>query len=139
MASKRLDLVTLLAMLGFLGTTSAAAAPEPVVVVSEDCKRLVRHVPSADVAFTPGVDVYGRSVVPADLNGGSQLDLPTTFTFILEFQPLEDEERLDQTTLALGAVMVDERGEVYFNGRPVSDDEEAELARLCTEALNRGH
>ena len=135
----RTTLATIVTALSLATAVGVAAGPETVVVLSEDCRRLVRHVPSADVTFTPGVDVYGRSVTPAELNGSSQLELPTTFTFVLEFQPLEDEERLDQTTLALGAVMVDEKGEVFFNGRPVSNDEEAELARLCAEALSRGH
>lgn len=123
----------------WVATIAIAKAQETVVILSEDCRRLTRHVPAADVAYTPGVDVYGRKVAPAEVNGGSRIELPTTFTFVLEFQPLEDEEELDQTTLALGAVMVDENGEVFFNGRPIDDDSEAELARLCAEALSRGY
>lgn len=123
----------------WVDTIATAKAKETVVILSEDCRRLIRHVPAADVAYTPGVDVYGRKVAPADVNGGSRIELPTTFTFVLEYQPLEDEEELDQTTLALGAVMVDENGEVFFNGRPINDDSEVELARLCAEALSRGY
>ena len=36
----------------------------------------MRHEPAPDVAYQPGVDVHGRAVAPADLNGGSQIELP---------------------------------------------------------------
>src|SRR5690349_10976583 len=60
--------------------TAAAATPPPpppggasvsadgrVVVSSKACAEVVAHVPDAGVAYTPGVDVNGNAVAPADL------------------------------------------------------------------------
>ena len=66
----------------------AAAGAETLVVSRQDCQRLVRHVPAADVAYQPGVDVQGRPVAPADLGGGLDLGLPESYSFDVEIQPL---------------------------------------------------
>lgn len=68
---------------------AALAQPATVTVTREDCQRLVRHVPSADATYQPGVDVYGREVAPADLNGGAQIVLPDTYSFDIEIQPVD--------------------------------------------------
>ncbi len=49
---------------------AAPAFAAEVVVSARDCADLVRHRPAPGVAYRPGVDVHGRSVVGADLNGG---------------------------------------------------------------------
>ena len=58
----------LVAALWWLG--APAAAQERVVITRGECQRLVRHVPAADVAYAPGVDVRGKPVAPADIGGG---------------------------------------------------------------------
>ena len=47
-----------------------ALADDRVAVSRADCQRLVAHVPAADVAYKPGVDVHGKAVASADLPGG---------------------------------------------------------------------
>lgn len=37
--------------------------------IPPECRLLPDHKPNADVSYKPGVDVKGKSVVPADLNG----------------------------------------------------------------------
>ena len=49
---------------------AAAHEKATVAITRADCARLVAHRPAPDVAYQPGVDVYGREVVPADLGGG---------------------------------------------------------------------
>ncbi|HIC81294.1 MAG TPA: hypothetical protein EYP07_10060, partial [Kiloniellaceae bacterium] len=50
------------------GTAGPAWAEQPYLTITRaDCQRLVRHLPAADVAYQPGVDVRGRPVAPADL------------------------------------------------------------------------
>ena len=113
----------------------AARGGTRVEISRDDCQRLVRHVPAADVAYQPGQDVYGRPVAPADLAGGFQLDLPRRFSFDLEFQPL-DRDELDQSTFSVGRVSVDiVSGQVTYNGRPVQSEAQAELAARCRQAL----
>jgi hypothetical protein len=117
-----------------------------VLVSYEDCRRMTRYVPADDADYRPGVDVYGRPVASADLDGGAgAVELPRTVTFYLEFAPFETEEdgepalggkeQLDQSTIVLGRVTVDEDGYTYFEGQPLHDEEEARLYRLCREAL----
>lgn len=60
--------------------TQIEVAPK-VRITKRDCKRLVRHQASADVAYKPGVDVRGNPVVGADLNGGFTIPLPDVFEF----------------------------------------------------------
>ena len=66
------------------GVTLAVAADvraaSQLTVSKKDCARIVRYAPSADVAYKPGVDAYGRKVAPADLGGGSALKLPKEIT-----------------------------------------------------------
>ena len=50
-------------------------------ITKRDCKRLIRHQSRADVAYKPGVDVRGNSVVPADADGGFTIPLPVVFEF----------------------------------------------------------
>jgi hypothetical protein len=75
----------LLPLAGMLaqGTEAAKAEPEApkVRITKKDCRRLVRHQASADVAYKPGVDVRGNAVVPADISGGFTIPLPDVFEF----------------------------------------------------------
>lgn len=75
----------------------AAWADEAKVTVSrQDCARLVRHVPAADVAYQPGVGVKGRKVAPADLpgSGADMKVLPEVFEFTIAINPVGWGERI---------------------------------------------
>jgi hypothetical protein len=61
--------------------TTAFAEETKVTITKKDCRRLVRHSASADVAYKPGVDVRGRKVTPADAGGRRPLKLPDVFEF----------------------------------------------------------
>lgn len=126
----------LLTLLLLLGAGASYGAEEDLVrVTREDCQQVTRYIPSDNVNYQAGADVNGRPVAPADLNPPFQPSFSDRYSFVLEFQPLPDEERLELSTFALGVVTVDAEGHVYFNGEPLHYDEEAELQRLCQEAL----
>lgn len=120
---------------------SPAVAQDSRIVVSvEDCKRLVRHYPSADVEYKPGVDVRGRKVAPADLPGSKPLKLSDSFEFditleVFERLGIEAPKGLEDTALTVGTVSVDRRGNVLFNGEPLDDEEEAAIAEACQELM----
>ena len=88
----------------------AVAQPLEVIVTRADCSQLVRHLPDADVSATyqPGVDARGNPVAPADLYGPNPIELPDSFTFPIEVNPLntseirtlESERRIVATQLA---------------------------------------
>lgn len=61
-------------LLPFLVLCSFPAAAIEVTHSHQMCLFLDQHTPRADVAYQPGVDVHGKAVVPADLNGGDVLD-----------------------------------------------------------------
>ena len=63
------------------GAEASAAEPPKVRITKKDCKRIIRHQPSADVAYKPGVDVRGNPVAAADVNGGFTVPLPDVFEF----------------------------------------------------------
>src|SRR5690606_14696963 len=79
------SLAARLAGVGFLSLAVGSIAPfglgaagSAITVKEGDCRLLVKHVPSPDVAYRPGVDVNGDPVAPADLDGGYRVALPGT-------------------------------------------------------------
>lgn len=113
----------------------AAAQPVDLSV----CRSLTAHRPAPDVEYTPGVDVKGRSVAPADLPGSAgtapaveRFDLPVTIDFLRR-----SGVRMPSRT----AARVPGNGEIgvltlyanrlYFNGQPLGGPTEAELYAYC--------
>lgn len=96
----------LLLLLSACAVTGAALAEEPrdstaplrIVITKTDCQRLLRHTPSADVAYKPGVDAKGRKVAPADLDGGAaaamaQQMVPDVIEFPITVNPVKYQAR----------------------------------------------
>ncbi len=125
-----------IAALILVGATTAATAQITVEITEQDCSDLVLHVASADVAYQPGVDVNGNAVAPADLNGPQAIPAPDVITFPLT---LDLADRLgislgDVDILArpvIGDVAITSDGRVFFNGKPLTSDEQFELAQKC--------
>lgn len=132
--------------LGFLGVVAGGiphADAQRLVVSRADCERLVSHVPAPDVAYAPGVDVYGRPVAPADLPGSRRVALPETITFdanadLRRFN-LPKSSRLYAPNVLLGKVTVERDGRVLFDGQPLQRDENAAIAELCRQRLMPQH
>jgi len=125
---------------------AALAEERAAVTASEaDCRWLVKHVASADVAYKPGVDVRGRKVAPADLNGGGSIDVPREIPISLLI-PLRNlpvpvaPTLLNRAEIYAGTVTVDRiSGKVLYNGKPVGDAGQAELAAACEARLGAGN
>jgi hypothetical protein len=118
-----------------LGWTAPAGAE--VAISRRDCDRLVRHEPAPDVTYQPGVDVHGRPVAPADLGGGSQIELPDVIYIPIEVL-IQDKygipanSVLYDATALVGVVSV--RGnQVYFEDKLLSDPEVAALEAACRD------
>lgn len=124
--------ILLTAITIFLATTAGVQAQATVKVSDKDCRRLVKHVASADVNYRPGVDVRGNSVAPADLNSGARIGVPDGFSFPLTLD-LTERLGLSSDIMAepvLGEIKVS-GGKVTFNGEPLTGDEQRELAQKC--------
>ena len=122
--------------LAFLPLLAGEAAAEDarLRVNAADCARLVRHMPAPDVAYRPGVDVYGRPVAPADLSP-ADVAIPETISILIT---LDLQERfgipansvLFEGNAAIGVVAV-EGDRVTFNGLELTDPETRALAAAC--------
>ena len=123
----------------FLLAAALAAAPAAahekatVAITRTDCARLVAHVLAPDVAYRPGVDVYGREVAPADLGGAPRIELPETILIGIEINLLE---RFGIPVSHAGAEVGEvayRDGRFTFNGQPLQDEAQTELAARCQE------
>lgn len=123
--------------------------PLVITISKPDCSRLVRHIPDADVAYRPGVDVHGRPVVSADLDPVAAdfarrvvpdvLEIPITInplTYNKERQgittPQGIAKGLGLTQSKIGTVKYDFARDTFtFNGQPMMLDDQRALAAAC--------
>lgn len=115
----------------------AAPAGAEVAISRRDCERLVRHEPAPDVTYQPGVDVHGKPVVPADLNGGSQIELPDVIYIPIEVlvqdkYGIPANSVLYKATALVGVVSV-QGNQVYFEDKPLTDPEITALEEACRD------
>lgn len=117
---------------------AATAKPSPVID-DRFCQALVKHVPDADVAYQAGVDVHGKPVVPADLDGGHNGVLPQEFSIpltadLMSFLNLDSSalpaSAMKRNDIALGTLTI--RGDqVLYNGKPLTNTQQDNLSVLC--------
>jgi hypothetical protein len=96
-------------------------------------------VPGAD--YTPGVDVDGRPVAPADLPSSTPPlkldDFPIEISVNLEKRfGIPANSSLFHGKAVVGYVTVED-GRAYFNGQPISQSEQDMLAAACQAAKRR--
>lgn len=113
------------------------AGTAEVTVKPEDCRRLVAHRPTDDVAYKPGVDAYGRPVTPADLPGTQVIKAPNKITFSITYDALKGLGVSEGAGLLSGEASVGDvsydisKGRLEFNGEPLTDPEIGALAIAC--------
>ena len=144
----RRSIIAYLAPALLLLAAALAAAPgaaheqkTTVAITRADCARLVAHVPGPDVAYRPGVDVYGRAVVPADLGGPPRIEVPETILIDIEIDLLgrfgiPADPALYDPDAEVGEVLYKD-GRFTFNGQPLQDQAQAELAARCQEIVRQ--
>jgi len=119
--------------------SSVAAANEVQITVSkENCTRIEKHVAADDVAYKPGVDVHGKPVAPADLNGGNLLKFPNEIVIDLSL-PLQDllsspPDSLKNADVRVGEITYNiNSGKMLFNGQELADPAMHALAEECAK------
>ncbi|MDP9127149.1 MAG: hypothetical protein M3N08_02655 [Pseudomonadota bacterium] len=131
--------------LGFSDQAFAADSRKPVPPADQEadrglCQALTKHVPDANVAYQPGLDVKGRAVAPADLPGSPQMQTPRSFNIpvTLELAKVLNLDttvppfgQLGPTTEATVGTLTIAGDKVLFNGQPISDTQQDNLAVLC--------
>lgn len=111
----------------------ADADLEPTYGLNDsDCRWLTRHIPDADVAYKPGVDVHGKRVVPADLNGTYDMELPKTITASVSRRLLNHPNLRQETPFA--EIEIDlETGSILINGKGLLNDDQKRLIAYCKD------
>lgn len=132
----RLVMPTAFAVLALAGVPALAAE---VQVSKEDCKRIVAqtHVPAADVAYQPGVDVHGRKVAGADLpeSGNNLKVLPDKIQFDMTYNPTAAMKYGANTQMTTAKIEYDiASNRMTMNGQPIGDSQQRELAEACRKA-----
>lgn len=131
-------LLRLLCLLPPLMSFGAVAFAEDIQIeVSKiDCQRIVKYIPEPDVAYKGGVDVHGRPVAPADINGGNQLQIPDRIFIDLSI-PFKDllknyNPKLKNAEVYVGTVEYDlTSGSLLYNGQELADPVENAIANEC--------
>ena len=118
-----------------------ASAGDKLQVTKTECLRLFQHQPAPDVAFKPGVDVYGRKVAPADVPNASPFQVPSEI--VIDFsvdlnekygigQDAEGNKRYSATTETFGNVRVDPlSGKVTYGGQPLDGVDTEAIRDAC--------
>jgi len=128
-----INIIKIMILMILLLPIHAALAQSVVTINAADCDRLVAHVAAPDVAYTPGVDVNGQAVAPADLNGAPDIQMPDVITIPVTID-LATRLGIPTSFLArptVGEVQVSRDGRASFNGEPLTSDAEHELAKRC--------
>jgi hypothetical protein len=130
----------ILAGFGFLtGSAWLWPAAADIAVSRQDCDRLVKYQEPPGVEYQPGVDAHGETVVPADLGGGVNIQLPQTIIIPIEVL-IQDKYHIPANSALwrakaeMGVVTV-QGDQVLYNGQPLTDPESAALADLCKKQL----
>ena len=115
----------------------AAPVSAEIAISRKDCQRLVNHEPAPDVTYQPGVDVHGRPVVPADLGGGQQIQLPDVIYIPIEVL-IQDKYGIPANSVlydatALVGVASVRGNRVYFEDQPLTDPEIVALEAACRD------
>jgi hypothetical protein len=116
------------------------AQPLTITVVGDECTEATRHVPDADVAYEPDVDVDGEPVTPADVNGGLRVTIPDSFTIPITVDlarrfGIPAVPDLYKAEPNIGTVVFRD-GEAWFNGQRLTADDEAALIAACRDATH---
>jgi hypothetical protein len=117
----------------------AAAQQGPIVVSSSNCEAIAHVNDAPGVAYTPGIDVDGNAIAPADLAGGSTVlnqalaSAPIKITVDLQKRfGIPANSRLFQDEAQIGYVTVQD-GKAYLDGQPLNVAEQGLLATACRE------
>ena len=125
-----------------LASDTKASETPTISITVEDCRRLFRHRPAPDVAYTPGVDVSGNPVAPADLpeqrriTPPSEIVIPLTVDLLRRHGVGSTAKFAPRGEAAVGVVAYDiATGRVSYNGETLSDPEADAIADACASAV----
>lgn len=125
-----------------VGMVAGRAAERTIAVARSDCRLAIEHAAAPDVAYRPGVDVHGRPVAPADVEG-PDIVLPDVIPIFISADlrrrfGLRRNSPLLEAEAGIGIVEFQlSSGRLFFNGVELSEADEQALAALCREGAAR--
>ena len=135
-------------LLSAIAAFTVPALAATYTVQTDDCAAITAYEPADGVAYEPGVDVDGNALVAVDYNVIGRIDYDADDIVISIGNPLVatagvvgDEAAFvaaDGRIDTFGAESSDgivtlRNGEVYFNGRRITDNEARAIALACAE------
>ncbi|MEP3245858.1 MAG: hypothetical protein ABJN40_03565 [Sneathiella sp.] len=126
-----------------MSASMAVAEDIKITITEKNCQRVEKHIARSDVAFKPGVDVYGRAVTPADLND-NKLVLPENIVIDLSL-PLADlyapgntpPDALKNAEVKVGKLDYNILSDkLLFNGQELADPALHAIAQECRKKYN---
>jgi hypothetical protein len=137
----------LIALLLFAVTPAVAQEANPQIRIDKAaCRMVTKHIPDADVAYKPNVDVHGKKVVPADITPPTDYHLEDSFelrltadavrAFGLKTPKLRNNSRAITSDTVFGCITL-KHGKPYLNGKPLDDAGQNQLAVLCKSQEQR--
>ncbi|MCW8915448.1 MAG: hypothetical protein OQK24_06280 [Magnetovibrio sp.] len=119
----------------------AADAVTKASVKTKDCKRLMKRNARVGANYKAGVDVRGKKVKSADLDGGSNFKLPKEITIDFGLD-LAGKYGISGTsgyeaTAGIGTIKYDlGSGALTFNGKPMNTSDQAKIQKACAKVLS---
>lgn len=131
----------LTALVSFLLPSSMVEAGNTVKITKKDCQKIAKRRPQPGAAYQGGVDVRGRKVKGADLDGGSPIKVPNVIQFDLnadmsKYMSDNAADKLGDANAKIGTVRYDiKSGGMTFNGKRLTSPDAAEIRARCAEIL----
>jgi len=127
------------AIAALLLLTALPARADTVGISRETCAELVQHVPGSDVEYRPGVDVNGDKVAPADMPENAQITVPREFSIPITVDlgkrlGIPRNPNSFQSNAEIGVLSYKD-GQLFFNGQPLQNPDEAALSQACQRLM----
>jgi hypothetical protein len=134
-------MVSLMATPALAQNTGEATVTHATVRL-DDCKRLVKYMPSADVAYKPGVDVHGNAVKSAEDRPLGAIEVPQEividFGIDLAGRYGFGAAGLFDATAAIATIKYDiGTGGLTMNGKPLLDADSQAIEAACALRLQQ--
>lgn len=132
-------LITLILTASSGGSLAQDNSDAIVKISRDDCSRLIKHNPSDDVTYTPGVTKRGKKIVSADLNAQpivlpDIIQIPITVDMFERYNIPANKANFGAEA-EIGVVEVHKDGRSFFNGQPLQNEEQLELALKCQKII----
>jgi hypothetical protein len=121
------------------------AVTPKVTIAARDCRRLVKYRSQKEAEYKPGVDVRGKKVAHADVEGSPKIKIPDEITFDLSaslakyFAKPGVENPILTSEGIIGKIKYNTiTGKLYFDGQPLTDPAADEIVVMCREILSKG-